>query len=134
MAFATVDEYLARYPDCTATSATIAALLEDASDVIEGEISPRGYDPADVAYVAKLSRVCCSVAHRAMPSGGQGQDVGLLTGATQASQTAGSYTLSASFSGGFGEVYLTRADRIKLGVASGAYVYAEPYGGEDVSV
>lgn len=134
MAFATVDEYLARYPDCTAPNATIAALLDDASDVIEGEISPRGYDPSDVAYMAKLSRVCCSVAHRAMPSGSPAQGVGMLTGATQASQTAGSYTLSASFAGGFGEVYLTKADKIKLGVAGGIYVYAEPYGGEDVSV
>lgn len=125
MAYATVEQYLARYPDCTAPNATIAALLEDASDAIDGAVAPFGYDVETNA--GKLSRVCCAVAHRAIPSGA---DAGMWAGATQTSQTAGSYTLSASFSGGFGEVYLTKSDRLKLGIGEGRYVYAEPYGGD----
>jgi hypothetical protein len=58
----------------------------------------------------------------------------MLAGATQASQTAGSYTLSASFASGYGEVYVTKSDRLKLGIGVGSYVYAEAYDGSgDVS-
>lgn len=129
MAFATVDEYLAKYPACAYAEAVVAAILEDATDAIEGELCP-GFDYE--AYAAKLSRVCCSVAHRALPDGGDAQEGAFVpSGATQATQTAGSYSFSASFSGGYGEVYLTKADRVKLGISGGAYLYAEPFGGGD---
>lgn len=133
MAFATVDEYLAKYPACAYTEAVVAAILEDATDAIEGELGPGfDYEAAGEAYAAKLSRVCCSVAHRALPDGGDAQEeVFVPSGATQATQTAGSYSFSASFSGGYGEVYLTKADRVKLGISGGAYLYAEPFGGGD---
>jgi len=130
MAYATVEQYLERYPDCTAASGTIAALLEDASDAIDGAIAPFDYDTE--ANAGKLSRTCCAIAHRAIPSGGAAGGAGMLAGATQASQTAGSYTLSASFASGYGEVYLTKSDRLKLGIGDGRYAYAEPYGGADV--
>ena len=132
MAFATVEQYLARYPDTTAPEQAIDALLEDATDAIEGELAPRGIDweGAGEDFAAKLARVCCIVAHRAIPVG-DGSPAAL--GATQTTQTAGSYSFSASYSNGYGEVYLSKSDRIKLGIADGTYVYAEPFGGEDVS-
>lgn len=132
MAFATVEEYRARYPETTAADSAISALLDDASDAIEGELAPRGIDweEADEAYAAKLSRVCCTIAHRAMPADMDGSMAAL--GATQTTQTAGSYSFSASFSNGYGEVYVSKSDRIKLGIAQGTYAYAEPYGGGDV--
>ena len=127
MAFATVEDYLLRYPDCTYPTATVSALLDDASDAIEGELAPRGIDCTDpcAEFAAKLRRVCCSVAHRAMPA----NDAAI--GASQTTQTAGSYSFSASYSNGYGEVYLNKSDRIKLGIAQGTYVYAEPYGGDE---
>lgn len=130
MAFATVEDYLTRYPDCSVPEATIQALLDEATDAIEGELAPRGIDweGATPEYAAKLTRVCVGIVHRALPD----EDSAIPFGATQASQTAGSYTFSASFSGGFGDVYVSSSDRLKLGVGQGRYAYAEPFGGADV--
>ena len=118
MAFATSSEYAARFPDDTIATSVLSRMLDEASDLIEGELA------AD-----KLARVCCGMVHRAYLAG---QNSYAPIGATQFSQTAGPYTMSATIPGGFGDVFMNKSDRIKLGIAQGTYVYAEPYGGDDV--
>lgn len=131
MAFATSSEYAARFPDDTIATSVLSRMLDEASDLIEGELAPRGIDyenPSD-SYADKLARVCCGMVHRAYLAG---QNTYAPIGATQFSQTAGPYTMSATIPGGFGDVFMNKSDRIKLGIAQGTYVYAEPYGGDDV--
>ena len=57
MAFATSSEYAARFPDDTIATSVLSRMLDEASDLIEGELAPRGIDyenPSD-SYADKLA-------------------------------------------------------------------------------
>ena len=128
MAFATIDEYAALYPMDEVDDDVLSAMLDEASDAIEGELDPRGidYDDPSEKFAGKLRRVCCIIVHRSVSAV---TAPGFMLGATQATQTAGPYTLNASYPSGFGTIRVLPSDREKLGIGQGTYVFAEPYCG-----
>lgn len=121
--FASVEQYEARYgtvPDASA----LRACLEDATALIASALEARGIawaDPSE-AMAGRLMRVCRQVAHRAMDAAPAGTDFAPY-GVTQASQSAGGYSLSYSFGNPYGEAFLTASEKRMLGLA-GSYVYS----------
>lgn len=79
------------------------ALLADASDLIR-TTCPNW----QAAGQDTLRRVCCAVVIRAMQSGD-------MQGVTQASQTAGPFTQSWSYSDPAGALYLNKQEKRSLG-------------------
>lgn len=120
--FATVEQYEARYGTVTDVDA-LQECLDDASALIAASLDARGIgyaDPSD-EYADRLMRVCRQVAHRAMnaaPADGLAP-----YGVTQASQSAGGYSLSYSFGNPYGDSFLTASEKRLLGLA-GTYVYS----------
>lgn len=111
--FATYDDYVLRY-GAKADTAKVEALLEDASNALISEYEAfwcEDYtEGAHKAFDRNVKAVCCSVANRSLSvrSG--------FEGASQYSQTAGSYNASVTFSNPTGEMYLSRSDLKKLGL------------------
>ena len=113
MTFATVADYAARHgapPD----ESRCAALLDDASALLMSEYLARygseweeGEHPA---FDRGACAVACAVVSRALsvPDGFQG--------ATQYTQTAGSYSASMTMANPTCDLYLTKADRTRLGI------------------
>jgi phage gp36-like protein len=108
MAHATLEDLRARYPDCLSDESRAAALLEDASSLIDREVEAACASPDG----ATLLRVACAVASRALNPASPG------FGVSQTTQTAGSYSQSVSFANPSGDLYLTKAERSSLGLCS----------------
>lgn len=111
--YATVEEYEARYGTVTDTQ-TLQACLEDATALIASYLDAAGVDAdsPDEELADRLMRVCRQVAHRSLDSGAASVPFGV----SQASQTAGGYSLSYSFSNPNGDIFLTAAERRMLGL------------------
>lgn len=126
-AFATIEQYDARFPGRTAADGTLMACLEDATAAITEAMSERGIDcsQADEGLADRLMRVCRSVANRILPQ--VQQDV--PQGVTQASISAVGFTQSYSFGATYGTPRLLDSELDMLGIGGGTYAYAEPYGG-----
>ena len=113
--FAMLSDYELRYGAVAdGDAAKVAALLSDASDMLLSAYESRygayaqGVRPA---FDRSARSVACAVVSRAMsaPLG--------LAGATQYSQTAGSYNASVTFANPTAELWLGRSDLKRLGLA-----------------
>lgn len=121
-AFATVEDYEARYGDVDDTE-RITQLLWDASMFIAaqpGFILRSG----DELQAANLVRVTCAVVHRALSAGD-------WAGLTNLSQSGGGYSASVTIANPTEDFYLTRADKQALGFAG---VHVSRQTGEETEV
>ena len=113
MVFATVTDYVRRYGSVE-DSNRVSAVLADAADMLVSEYEAyygQAYTEGNHPVFDRAAcAVCCAVAHRALavPAG--------FEGASQYSQTAGSYNASISFSNPMGDLYLGKTDRKRLGL------------------
>ena len=88
------------------------ALLADASDLIR-TTCPRWH----TAKPATLKRIACMAVKRAMQAGPD------MSGVTQSTQTAGSYSESLSYANPAGDLYLTTSEKEALGGDGEAWAY-----------
>lgn len=114
-AFATLEDYSARYALPDDAGERVTALLADASALMRSMYEERtggAYEQGAVPrFDDNATAVCCAVASRAMnvsPS---------MAGVTQLSQTTGPYSASATFANPTGDLYLSRGDLRRLGLA-----------------
>lgn len=112
-AFASVEDYTKRYGNVV-DSDRVEVILSDASDamlnayeVFWGESYKQG---AHEQFDRSATAVCCAIAHRSLsvPAG--------FEGASQYSQTAGSYNASITFSNPTGDIYLSKTELKRLGL------------------
>lgn len=113
-AFATVEQYLAKY-DSDQDEERILEWLEDATSLICAELDASGvdYSDPDEDFADTLMRVCRDVAHRALDSG-----AGIPFGASQFSETTGSISDSFTLANPYGDLFLTKAERRRLGIGA----------------
>ena len=112
MTFATVEDYALRYGE-PGDAKRCEALLEDASNQMlsEFEATYGAYREGICdAFDRNATAACCLLVRRVLgaPS--------MLSGATQYSQTAGSYSASVTFGAAMGEMYLGKTVRSMLGL------------------
>jgi hypothetical protein len=112
-AFATVDDYRARYTS-KETDARILVKLQDASNQIRREFG--GEVPTDELWLANALTVACELAASALNAP--------QAGVTQMQQTAGSFSAQLSYSNPDGRLYLTKAQRQTLGLEDMVIGYA----------
>lgn len=123
--FASVGDYELRYGPVIEPE-RISALLADASAYIAaqpGFLEPPDGAAGDLAR-ANLTRVACSVAHRAVTAGD-------LAGVSSYSQGAVGVTASVSFSNPSGDFYLTKAEMRSIGIGAGRIGMTDPFGCEE---
>lgn len=113
--FATLNDYATRCGSVDAESQPrVEALLEDASAFLAGRFRDRmGCDYEEginKTFDENAKAVCVAMVSRAVdiPSA--------LSGVTQQSQTAGSYSASYTYANPTGDLYLSRADLKRLGL------------------
>ena len=126
--FAKVADYAARYGEPKDAERT-GALLADASAILQTEYEEYHGHPyyagAHPAFDRSACAVCCSMVARAESS------ASVPGGATQLTQTAGSYSASVSFSDPAGSLYVRRGDLARLGLSgSRCFSVAPEIGGE----
>ena len=129
MAYATVDEYRDAFPEDQHDDESLGLALGWASDAIDGELADAGIalDGWSEAYAALVTRICIKVAHR---SAANDEFDGVPYGTTQMNASAGSYSRGYSFgSDGFGDVFLTRNEKLQLGIGRARACVLSPYGG-----
>jgi hypothetical protein len=121
--FATVEQYEARYGEVE-DQQQVETLLGDASAFIAKQpgfsllgLDDDGYD----LQQANLVRVTCAVVHRSLMSGD-------LSGFSQVSESAVGISASATVYNPGEDFYLTRADRVSLGLSGGRVGMTDPYG------
>lgn len=111
---ATLDDYSSRYGAPT-DPGRVEALLADASDALLTEYESYWGSPHEPGAHPEFDRsapaVCCAMVHRALAAPDQ------LAGATQLSQTAGSYSASVTLPSPGGDLYVGRSDRRRLGLS-----------------
>jgi len=120
--FATVDDYESRYGDVGDVD-QLDVLLADASAYImaqPGLCLLIEDDPGYGLQRANLTRVTCSVVHRALSAGD-------LAGYTNYSQSAVGYSASVSVANPTEDFYLTKADKTALGLSGGRVGQTWPY-------
>lgn len=127
--FATYDAYVALY-DTTETAERVDALLARASRDIASELRVAGIacDEPSEDFAADLSDVACAMVHRALGEDA-GEDDGppIPFGASQFSQGAGGYTRSATLANPYGDLFMTEAERRKLGMGLPRAAVLSPY-------
>lgn len=130
--FASVTDYISRYPADAADfdQDSLLQCLMDATDVICAELDASNVDYQDPSesFTARLRRVCRTMAHRAIASSITPE---IPFGATQFSQTAGSYTHSSTLANPYGDLFLTKQERRSLGIGAARAVVISPYGADD---
>lgn len=113
LVLATPGDYAARYGE-TDDAARLQALLSDATAILLSAYEARWGDDyvagAHPAFDRSATAVCCLLANRVLAA------PQMLTGATQYSQTAGSYNASVTYGSAMGEMYLGKADLKRLGL------------------
>jgi hypothetical protein len=116
-AFATVTDLEQRWRPLSATEQDLATVkLDDASEVIRAEV--RGVDAAVEAGTiseALLRMVVCDMVKRAMIAGDS------QPGVTQQQESTGPFSQSMTFSNPMGDLYLTKAEKRRLGVRQRAF-------------
>lgn len=114
--FATAEDYETRYGQVDDT-ARLSALLEDASALLAAEWRRKyGSDykeGVNSSFDANAKAVCCAVVNQAIgvPDA--------FAGASQYTQTAGSYSASVTLANPSGDMYLGKAARRRLGLSGG---------------
>lgn len=115
--FATAEDYEARYGEVEDRN-RVETLLSDATAFIS---SQPGFSPPDGEADQNLVRVTCAVVHRSLVAGD-------LSGLSQVSEGAVGYTASATVYNPGEDFYLTKADRVSLGLSGGRVGMTDPYG------
>lgn len=126
MAFATVDDVQARMLEHTLNDQErkwVGVMLDDASTKLSTAVR---VDVTDDLQADLLRMVACNMVIRAI-----NPMLAQMTGVTQTSTTAGSYSQSMTFANATGDLYISREEKVQLGIIGGKYCYAEPYGGTD---
>ena len=115
MAFATADDYEARY-GTAADPDRLEVLLDDAAAFLELELKRRGkqVDPDDELQANALVRISCRLAHDLMDANTQ------LSGVSQARATVGPFSNSWSFVNPTGAYKLLKSERLSLGIGGGS--------------
>lgn len=112
-AFASVEDYTKRYGD-VADSDRVEVILSDASDAMlnayESSWGEAYQEGAHEQFDRSATAVCCAIAHRSLSVPAE------FEGASQYSQTAGSYNASITFSNPTGDIYLSKTELKRLGL------------------
>jgi len=111
MAYAQVSDLICEVNDQTAA----AALIDRASRIIDVACGSKTPD----ANIAK--DVCCAMVERVLAA----YDADLI-GIKQASETAGPYTWSGTYSNPGGDLYITKSEKRSLGIGLGSIGFARP--------
>ena len=107
ISFATVSDLEARWRGLSeAEQARATVLLADASALIRDTV-PKWGQVSDQT----LRAICCAVVRRAMSV-----DVDLPDGVSSFNETAGQFSHQMSFANPTGDLYLTRAEKARMGV------------------
>lgn len=126
-AFATVEQYEARYGDVLNTKqveeclASAASVMMDALDTAQID-----YSEPDEKFAYALMDVCRSVANRIMPQ----PNFGIPSGATSASMGAVGFSESYSFATPYGSPKLRRDEKRRLGIGT-SQIFSVRVGGWD---
>ncbi|MBQ9020849.1 MAG: hypothetical protein IJ113_02380 [Eggerthellaceae bacterium] len=126
-AFATVDQYIARFGEVSDED-LLQECLEDATAAIQAALEGAGvdYSKPTKEFADKLMRVCRSVANRVMP-----RDTDLPIGTTQMSETAGPYSQSYSIATAYDTPKLIPSELKMLGIGGGRIGWARLGGYDD---
>lgn len=115
ISFATLADYEKRYGEVApADKERTETILQDASDMLLATYEENYGIPyeegAHPVFDKSACAVACAVAHRSLsvPAG--------FEGASQYSQTAGSYNASITFSNPTGDIYLSKTELKRLGL------------------
>lgn len=127
--FATVEDYRAAWPDDTLSDGPLLARLVAATSVMCREMELGGVEYANrpESFTEVLRTVCIAMVRRTRASA-ESTDSEIPFGATQFSQTAGSYTHSASLANPYGDIRMWPSERRLLGIGRGRACVASPYG------
>lgn len=127
-AFATIEQYDARFPGRTAPDSMLEECLSDATMAICAALDRRGVDYSEPSedFAERLMRTCRAVANRIMPSGAD-----VPVGVTQASMTAGSYSQTLSYTPSYGLPKLIPSDYDMLGLGGSSVGWARLGGHDD---
>ena len=116
MAYATINDYKARY-GTPESEERAEVLLADASSYLDSAYFARYHEEHEAGvhptFDANACAVCCAMVARMLASSAD------MFGVSQYSQTAGSYTASATFSNPTGDMYVTKSDKQRLGLLGG---------------
>jgi len=120
VAFCTVEQYEARYGEVE-DETVLEEIIKDASRKIAAECDRcriNWRDPDDPDYEDKLMQSCRDMAHRAFIY--ESADSSVPYGATNYSQSVDGFSENMSFtasgSSGYGDVFITKAERKLLGL------------------
>lgn len=129
--FCTVEEYRARYPSDETPTEVLEMCLMDATDVICGELDTHDieYSSPSESFTYRLSRVCRTMAHRALGRGGEsgGDENDIPFGATQHSWTSDVFTESFQLSNPYGDLFMTQSEKESLGIGEMRACVMSPY-------
>ena len=123
MAYATADQYRAKYSADMADSA-LSEWLADASGVIDDELAKAG-KTAEGIDGQRLMRICRDMVHRAIGDG-SAASFAIPSGATQASMSAGGYSESFTMGNPYGDLYMRASELSALGIGRGRFAVAAP--------
>lgn len=115
-AYATYQDYAARYDANAAEQGRITVLLEDASAIIDSMLS------GGTAPEALLTSTACAMVNRAMAAADMG-------GISQYSEGAIGMTASVTYANPHGDLYLTQAEKDALGIGGGMVGLCDLTGG-----
>lgn len=124
MSWATIAQYEARYGDVAAADEPmLQECLDDATSQINAAMDGCGIDYSEPSadYARRLMMVCRQMAHRAFAANAEALPFGI----SQASQTAGPYTQSYSFSNPYGDLFMTASEKRMLGIGA-SYIGSIP--------
>ncbi len=113
--FATVADFRSLY-NSDETDERLQALLDRASRDIASELRASGvtYDASDDDFAADLADVACAMVKRTLPD--DAGEIEIPHGSSQVSQTSGPYAFSATLANPYGDMFITKAERRKLGI------------------
>ena len=118
-AFCDIDQYQARYGEVD-DPALLSEALMDASRIIASRLDNSGIDwqDPDEDYAERLMQVTRDMAHRAFSV--DTAETSIPFGATQFTTSADGFSEQVGFQGGtgqgYGELYMTKAERLLLGI------------------
>lgn len=126
--FASVNDYVIVY-ETDVSDERLLAMLKSASRELAAELRAANipYDDPDDELAADLSDVTIAMVHRALgdPEGDGGPQIPF--GASQFSQGAGGYTRSATLANPYGDLFVTEAERRRLGIGLAKASVLSPY-------
>lgn len=127
-AFATVDDYIARYGEVEDAN-KLECLLLDASNYLKAlyfsEYGEEYKQDERILFDLNAAAVTCAIVARMLnvPSG--------MEGVSQTSQSADVYSASYTFANPTGDFYLTKSDKERLGIGAGVISSIKPLTDKD---